>query len=59
MITKIQEEMIKFSGYERGIRSEQERVVEILQALPQEFSRKDEVERLVAVAIRRIRNEDV
>lgn len=59
MTTKIQEELLTFNGYERGIRSEQRRVIAILKALPEEFSRKDEAERLVAVAIKRIRDENV
>ena len=59
MITRIQEELLTFDGYEQGIRSEQKRVIGILKALPKEFSRKDEVERLIAVAIKRIEDENV
>jgi hypothetical protein len=59
MVTKIQEELLKFDGYERGIRSEQERAIEILQGLVQEFDRKEELERFVAVAIRRLRDDNV
>jgi hypothetical protein len=59
MITKIQEELLKFDGYERGIRSEQERTMEILQGLVQEFDRKEELQRFVAVAIKRLRDDDV
>jgi mannitol/fructose-specific phosphotransferase system IIA component len=54
-----EEDLVRFDGYERGIASEQQRVIAILRALPQEFTRKDEVERLVATAIKRIEDSSV
>ena len=53
------EDLVRFDGYERGIASEQERIISILQSLPQEFTRKDEAERLVATAIKRIKDDNV
>lgn len=54
-----QEDLIRFDGYQRGIASEQERIIAILQSLPQEFTRKDEIDRLVATAVKRIKDENV
>jgi hypothetical protein len=53
------EDLVRFDGYERGIASEQERIVLILQALSQEFIRKEEIERFVATAIKRIKDDNV
>ena len=49
--------LARLDGYRRGIQSEQQRIIEILEALPAEFVRKDEIERAVAVAIKRIKEQ--
>lgn len=41
-------------AYEQGIKSERERITKLLTELPNEFVRKDEVERAIKVAIKRI-----
>jgi hypothetical protein len=42
------------AGVTTGTEVEQKRVIDILTALPSEFTRKEEVERAVATAIKRI-----